>query len=282
MYGVTETPVIGGAPPEPASAMRGSPSSSARTTASPASPSFWRSQVMRSDGVRFDRPLGCTTAVDTPGTADRRCGDVIERGRPALPLGVVVTLDPHLDSHQHPNRIFLADLERAREAMMRGAVDPRGAHEILAPEQQAAGLRTAQALAAAVADERRAVAQMHVGDRQDLGGGIDEHGNALGRRHRGNRLEIERTLVDAGPGHDVDERRARPERRLELGWRGHLDDAETNGANRGVVDVPRMCRDDGFILREARRDPAGARGDRDCHQRHRRQWRASGRRSSRW
>ena len=43
MYGVTETPVSGAAPPAAAVAMRGSPSRRARTTASPARPSFCRS-----------------------------------------------------------------------------------------------------------------------------------------------------------------------------------------------------------------------------------------------
>ena len=111
---------------------------------------------------------------------------VVEPGHPALPLRLVVALHPHLDRHQHADRLFLADLHGAGEAVVGRAVDPGRPHQVLAAEEQARGLRAAQALAAAVAHEVGAGLQVHVGHGQDLGGGVHQHGHAagLGRRRR--------------------------------------------------------------------------------------------------
>ena len=65
--------------------------------------------------------------------------------------------------------------------MMRSAVDPCGLDEILATQEQACGLRSADALAAAVGDEGRAVLQVHVRHGQDLGGGVDEREEVVRR-----------------------------------------------------------------------------------------------------
>ena len=74
MYGFTVTPVRAGSlsPRAGKIATRGSVSNSARTTASPAIPIFFRSQRTRSDGMRLDRPRGCTMVVVTPPIAETR------------------------------------------------------------------------------------------------------------------------------------------------------------------------------------------------------------------
>ena len=125
---------------------------------SPVMPSFWRSHRMR----QRRRAVGQPVRLASPRWSRRRSSRPAvamwsSHDSPPLPFGLVVALDPHLDRHQHADRFFLADLHRPGVAVMRRAVDPRGLHQILAAEQQARGLRTAQALAAAVADERRAV-----------------------------------------------------------------------------------------------------------------------------
>ena len=127
------------------------------------------------------------------------------------------------------------------------AVHPGRAHEILAPEEQTARLRPAQALAAAVGDERRAVLQVHVRDGEDLGGRIDDNRNSLRLGQRSHDLQAQRALVDARARHDVDEGRSRAERGFELRDRRDFDHAQADGTDRRVVDIARVGRDDGFV-----------------------------------
>ena len=102
--------------------------------------------------------------------------DERESGDPLLEHRGVIALDPALDGHDHANDFLAANLHRARVAVMRRAVHPRGLAEILAPKQEPRALRAANRLAAAVADERRAPLQVHVGvDGQHLRGRIHEH-----------------------------------------------------------------------------------------------------------
>jgi len=64
-----ETPVSDGESPRCAKrATRGSPSSSARATRSPETPSLLLSHMTLSDGVLLESPSGWVTAVRTPST----------------------------------------------------------------------------------------------------------------------------------------------------------------------------------------------------------------------
>ena len=75
--------------------------------------------------------------------------DVVAARDPRLPLGGVIAPDPVLDRDQHADHLFAADLHRARVAVVRRAVDPRGFDEILAAEEQSGALRSADVFAAA-------------------------------------------------------------------------------------------------------------------------------------
>jgi hypothetical protein len=134
---------------------------------------------------------------------------------------------------------------------MRRAADPRGLHEVLAAEQQSGGLRPAQALAAAVADERGAELQVDVRYGQDLGRRVDQHRHAALVRGLADGLRARRAFVRVRAGQDVAERCARAEGGLELVGRLDLDDLHARRAQRRVVDVAGVLRDDALVLREA-------------------------------
>ena len=143
---------------------------------------------MRSEGVRLDSPEGCGHVRRHAGNRRHAARDVIEPRRPALPLGIMIALDPHFNGRQHAHGFFFPDLHRAAGAMMRRAVHPRRAHQILAAEQQPRGLRSAQAFASAIAHQRGAVLQVDVRDRENLGGGVHENRHTPGIGHLRDRL----------------------------------------------------------------------------------------------
>ena len=134
--------------------------------------------------------------------------------------------------------------------MMRRAVNPRGADEILASQEETRALRAADALASAVGDERGAVFQVDVRHRQDLRRRVDEHRHALPIGQLGDRPRAERPLVGFGTREDVDHRRARTECRVELLAGADFDDAHADGTDRSVVHVARVLRDDHFVFRK--------------------------------
>ena len=82
-------------------------------------------------------------------------GDAVRDGlhplRPRLVFLLVVALHPHLDRGQQPENLLFADLHGAAVAVVRRARNPRGLQQVLAAENQPGALRSAQALAAAVA-----------------------------------------------------------------------------------------------------------------------------------
>src|SRR5262249_35022121 len=83
-------------------------------------------------------------------------GDGLHPLPPHLVFLVMVPLHPHLDSGQQSENLFFPDLHGAAVPMMRRATNPGGLQQIFAAEDQARTLRSAQALAAAVAYERGA------------------------------------------------------------------------------------------------------------------------------
>ena len=74
MYGVTDTPVIGGRAAGPSQRdPRLAVEQRARDGIAGRGRASGGPRWMRSDGVRFDKPFGCATVVVTPGIDDRRC-----------------------------------------------------------------------------------------------------------------------------------------------------------------------------------------------------------------
>ena len=94
---------------------------------------------------------------------------------PLLPFGVVIALGPGFHRGQHPHDLFLADLQRTAESMMRRAVDPGRLQQVFPAEQQSRALRAAQAFAAAIGHHVGAALQIHVGNGETLGGRVHDH-----------------------------------------------------------------------------------------------------------
>ena len=152
---------------------------SSSATSSPVMCSFAASHVIASDGLLFDRPVGSRTRrLDA---VDRRhaLGDRVQPGEPRLPLGRVIALHPRLDRRQHAQRFLAPDLVVAARTVMRRAGLPRRLQDVLAAEQQPGALRSADRLAAAVGDDRRAALQVHVRNGQHFGRRIDEDRDVL-------------------------------------------------------------------------------------------------------
>ena len=95
-------------------------------TASPVTPNRFAvpDDSQRRRAVR--QPVGLhASAVVTPSIAETRLAMCSSQDDPALPLGLVVALHPHLDRHQHPDRFFLADLHRRARSRDAARCGPR-------------------------------------------------------------------------------------------------------------------------------------------------------------
>ena len=110
-----------------------------------------------------------------------------------------------------------------------GALDTQAAlQQVLAAQHQARALRPAQALAAAVADERGAALQVGIRDGQHLGRGVGEHRDIFLLGNTVNLVVCQRAAFHPVAGHNVDHRDFRPERRFVLRRVAHFDDANAH------------------------------------------------------
>ena len=173
--------------------------------------------------------------------------DVFTACHPLRPLGRVIPFHPALDRDEHPDHLFPTDLHGSGVPVMRRAVDPGGLDQVLAPQKNARALRSADDLAAAVAHEGGAALQVNVRDRQDFRRGVDHDGDLEWPGDVRDRFERHRAGLVPPVREDVDHRRLRPDRELELLGRIHLDDLHPDSPDRRVVDVPRMTGDDHFV-----------------------------------
>ena len=126
-------------------------------------------------------------------------------GVPRFPLAIlgfdVSLADPRVDSHRHAEDFFLADLHRAAESVVRGAVGEGGPDEILPSQQEAGSLRSPQDLPAAVGDQVCSGRQVGVRTDQNVGGSVNEYRNSVLLRHRHYILQADPDLVEAIPKH---------------------------------------------------------------------------------
>ena len=238
-----------------------------------------RSQRTISEGVLFERPLGCSTEVVTPGTRAHALRDVVEPRDPALQLGLVVALHPHLDGHQHPDGFLLPDLQAAGEAVMGRAVDPGRLDQVLAPEQQAR--RSAVRAGTCRRCSRR-------GRRRPRGGRWERSGP----RRRRRRARARRAALAAAATTRVSAARSRRPR-VRPGCRrarcaGRRRPRARPTVETSITRTPTARSAASYTLRECAGDddlvPAGSRGGRGCGRagrgcrpRRRRRWRGSGR-----
>ena len=133
---------------------RGSPSSTALAQApGRRAGSASRSQTILSRGTR-STPCGLDDLAATPGMLRDARGDHRAIVVPFLPLGGRVALpEPVFERGEDADDVLLRHLHRPAQRLVRRAVAPGRLDEALVAEQQAAGLRPAQELAAAVDDE---------------------------------------------------------------------------------------------------------------------------------
>ena len=130
------------------------------------------------------------------------------------------------------------DLVVSPGAVMRGAGLPRGLQDVLAAEEQSGALRTADRLAAAVRDDRRAALEVDAGNGQDLGRRVDEDGNVPGLGDPGDGLQCHWPRTGPVVRHQIDHGRSRVERVLELLDRLDRDHRDAHVADSVVVHVP--------------------------------------------
>jgi len=150
----------------------------------------------------------------------------------------VITLHPRFDRRQHAQRFLASDLVVSPGAVMRGACLPRRLQDVLAAEEKSGALRTADRLAAAVGDDRRAALEVHAGNGQDLGRRVDEDGNVFGLGDLGDRLQRHRPRTRPVVRKQIDHGRSRVERVLELFDRLDRDHCDAHVADGVVVRVP--------------------------------------------
>ena len=95
-------------------------------------------------------------------------------------------------------------------------------------------------------------ATMNVRNGEDFSRGVHEHRNGVWFRDPADRLGGHRPGVVLWTGKDVDHRRSRTDRQFQRLRRVDLDDPHTDRANRGVVHVARVRRDDDLVLLKTR------------------------------
>ncbi len=130
--------------------------------------------------------------------------------------------------------------------MVGSAVGPGGLQEGFIAEEEASGLRATDALATTVGDGSCATAEVDVGDGEDFGGGIDEHGHVVLFCDGGDGGCAEGAIV-FGAGEDVDQGSAAVDGGFELGDIADLDDFDAEHADAVIVLVAGVGGDDDFV-----------------------------------
>ncbi len=169
-----------------------------------------------------------------------------ELGFEFAPLGFVVSLDPGFDGGEHAHDFFFADFHGAAEGVVGSAVGPGGLEEGFVAEEEASGLRPADALATAVGDGCGATAEVDVGDGENFGGGINEDWDVVFLRDGGDSGCAEGAVV-FGAGEDVDHGRAAVDGGLELSDVADLDDLDAKHADAVIVLIAGVGGDDDFV-----------------------------------
>ncbi len=175
-------------------------------------------------------------------------GDVVEPCFPLGPLRLVIALDPHLHGGEHPHDLFFADFHGASESVVRRTVDPGSLKQTLVAEKKAGGLRSADALAAAVGDGMGAALEVNVGlHGEDFGRGIHQHGDVPAPGRLGDHTRSQRSVI-ARSAEDVAHGGSFVESRFQLGLVMYDDQFDAQHANGVIVHVVRIGRKDGFAF----------------------------------
>ena len=130
--------------------------------------------------------------------------DIFEPGAPLTLFGGMIALVPLLDGSEQTHGFFLAALEGATIAMVRRSLIVGGLAQIFLAYEHSGRLRPSQALAAGVADERRACCDVNVWGYGLFGGCIDKDRDAFFFGDRAYVRDAQRTLFCCGTGENVD------------------------------------------------------------------------------
>ena len=124
-----------------------------------------------------------------------------------------------LDRRQDADEVFLADLHRSADALVRSGVGGESLDVAPAAEDETRAGRPAQPLASA--EQHEIGAGLAKGpqafDRRQLRRRVDDHGDVTGVRDVGHCLERERARGEVRPGHVQDARRPRADRTQQVG-----------------------------------------------------------------
>ena len=182
-------------------------------------------------------------AVELPEPLRDR-GAVVE---PFLALGGGVALaEPIFEGGDDADDVLLRHLHRPAQRLVRRAVAPGRLDEALVAEQEAAGLRPAQELAAAVDDQIGAAFEPGARPLDMLGGGIDHDRDAARLDHRRDLLQPHRGQVFLlAEQHDQRDRLF--ERLVEVFAGVDLDDMAADHPNRLIVGETLLPRDDDAV-----------------------------------
>ena len=142
----------------------------------------------------------------------------------AVLIGDVACRNERLHCRNQPHHLFFADLERPCVGVVRRAADIGGVGEVLAvAQQQPAGLRPLDALAAAVDHEVDAARKKRVGDQRQLGRGVHQDRHAMVVRRLHERLERDTAVRRLDPLTREGHERLRSERALQIFRLEHID-----------------------------------------------------------
>ena len=156
---------------------------------------------------------------------------------------VVALLEPVFDRGQHADDVLLRHLHRAAQRLVRRGVGPSRLHQLLRAEQQAAGLRAAQKLAAAIDNEIGAADEPRARPLEMLGGGVDHDRDAARLDDRGDLLEPQAAeMLQLAEQHD--HRHRLGERRVEILAGLDLDEMAADHPHRLVIGEALSLRDD--------------------------------------
>ena len=173
-----------------------------------------------------------------------RLGDNAQAALPFFPLGLVVAHYPLLDCGQQAHDFFFSHFHWTPDRPVWTAIEESRLQQVFAAQNQAGGLRTAQAFTARIGDGIDPLFEVPIGCVGALGSRIDKGGHAVRVAASGHVFNRNRTAVGRISKNE-NHRRALAVGRLQLLHGFHFDKARSNGRYGAVVsDAVGLLHDD--------------------------------------